>query len=151
MLSKRVSKKTGLLWPALRLGVGVHENVTHSPYAARNIFHFECTPELDHMRNALTATVGEWAPLLARKLDVFLGKGPINLRSKFSKPDKSFCVVAQHQANVVRMRYRGIEFYIHQIRDDRWNWHIPTRMEISIRLPALSAGIKKRQSPNVSD
>jgi hypothetical protein len=97
------------------------------------------------MRNALTATVGEWAPLLARKLDVFLGKGPINLRSKFSKPDKSFCVVAQHQANVVRMRYRGIEFYIHQIRDDRWNWHIPTRMEISIRLPALSAGIKKRQ------
>jgi hypothetical protein len=116
----------------LRLSVGVHENVTHSLYAARNIFHFECAPELDHMRNALTATVGEWTPLLARKLYVFLGKGPINLRS-----------IAHHKANVVRMRYRGIEFYIHQIRDNRWNWHIPTRIEIGIPITGVVGGNKE--------
>ena len=95
------------------------------------------------MQNALTATVEEWTLLLARKLYVFLGKGPINLRSPIFKPDKSFCVVAQHQANLVRMRYRGIEFYIHQITENRWNWHIPTRIEISTPIAGVVGGNKE--------
>ena len=95
------------------------------------------------MQNALMATVEGWTLPLARKLYVFLRKGPIHLRSQFLKPDKSFCVVAQHQANVVRMKYRGIEFYIHQPSENRWSWHIPTRMEISIPIVGVVGGNKE--------
>jgi hypothetical protein len=31
-----------------------------------------------------------------------------------------------------RMKYRGVEFDIHQIAEKRWNWHIYPRMQISI-------------------
>jgi hypothetical protein len=89
------------------------------------------------------ATVEGWTLPLARKLYVFLRKGPIHLRSQFLKPDKSFCVVAQHQANVVRMKHRGIEFYIHQPSENRWSWHIPTRMEIGIPIVGVVGGNKE--------
>jgi len=116
---------------------------SHTRNTLHGISSLRMHTELDHMQNALTATVEEWTLLLARKLYVFLGKGPINLRSQIFKPDKSFCVVAQHQANLVRMRYRGIEFYIHQITENRWNWHIPTRMEISTPIAGVVGGNKE--------
>ena len=103
-------------------------------------------PELNRMRKALKTAVEQWILVLGQRLYV-LNRRPISLKSlfQFLRADQSLCLIAQRRANVVIMKYRGVEFYIHQIRDDRWNWHIPTRMEISIRLPALSAGIKKRQ------
>ena len=41
------------------------------------------------------------------------------------------------------MKYRGIEFYIHQIRENRWNWRIPTRMEVSVPIVGVVGGDKE--------
>ena len=41
------------------------------------------------------------------------------------------------------MKYRGIEFYIYQIRENRWNWRIPTRMEISVPIAGVVGGDKE--------
>jgi hypothetical protein len=38
------------------------------------------------------------------------------------------------------MKYRGIKFYVHQTKKNRWNWHIPTRMETSIPIAGVVGG-----------
>ncbi len=39
-----------------------------------------------------------------------------------------------------RMKYRGVEFDIHQIAEKRWNWHIYPRMQISIHISDVVSG-----------
>ena len=74
-----------------------------------------------------------------------LNKGPTNLKYlvQFLKADQFFFLIDRHQANVVTMKYRGIEFYIHQTRENRWNWRIPTRVEISVPIAGVVGGDKE--------
>ena len=39
-----------------------------------------------------------------------------------------------------RMKYRGVEFDIHQIAEKRWNWHIYPRMQICIHISDVVSG-----------
>src|SRR6516162_2680296 len=72
-------------------------------------------------------------------------QGPTNLKSliQFFKAGQSFFLIAPHQANVMTMKYRGVEFYIHQTRENRWNWRILTRMEISVPIAGVVGGDKE--------
>jgi hypothetical protein len=69
----------------------------------------------------------------------------ISLKSllQFLTADRCLRLFARRQANVVTMKYRGIEFYIHQIAENRWNWRVPTRMEISIPITGVVGGNKE--------
>jgi hypothetical protein len=42
-----------------------------------------------------------------------------------------------------RMKYRGVEFDIHEIGKNRWNWHIYPRMQISIHISDVVSGDKE--------
>ena len=93
------------------------------------------------MRKALKTAVEQWILVLGQRLYV-LNRGPISLKSlfQFLRADQSLCLIAQRRANVVIMKYRGVEFYIHQIRENRWNWRIPTRMETSVPVAGVIGG-----------
>jgi hypothetical protein len=98
-------------------------------------------PELNRMRKALKTAVEQWILVLGQRLYV-LNRGPISLKSlfQFLRADQSLCLIARRRANVVIMKYRGVEFYIHQIRENRWNWRIPTRMETSVPVAGVVGG-----------
>ena len=50
-----------------------------------------------------------------------------------------------------RMKYRGVEFDIHQIAEKQWNWHIYPRMQIkAFTSLTLSAGTKTQPLLNVT-
>src|SRR5262249_18280035 len=93
------------------------------------------------MHKAVKTAVEKWILVLSQSLYV-LNRGPINLKSlfQFVKADQSFCPIAQRPANVVIMKYRGVEFYVHQIRENRWNWRISTRMETSVPIAGVVGG-----------
>jgi hypothetical protein len=38
------------------------------------------------------------------------------------------------------MQHRGVEFEVHQVGKDRWNWHIYPRKEISIHISDVVSG-----------
>jgi hypothetical protein len=97
--------------------------------------------EPDQMQKAVKTAVEKWKLVLRQSLHV-LNRGPIGLKSPFQflKADQSLCLIAQRRANVVIMKYRGVEFYIHQIRENRWNWRIPTRMETSVPIAGVVGG-----------
>jgi hypothetical protein len=98
-------------------------------------------PEPDHMKKAINKAVEKWLLVLRQSLYVLNGR-PINLKSRFQflKADQSFCPIAQRRMNVVIMKYRGVEFYIQQIKENRWNWRIPSRMETSIPVTGVVGG-----------
>jgi hypothetical protein len=97
--------------------------------------------EPNQMQKAVKTAVEKWKLVLRQSLHV-LNRGPISLKSlfQFLKADQSLCLIAQRRAKVVIMKYRGVEFYIHQIRENRWNWRIATRMETSVPIAGVVGG-----------